>query len=281
MVHRRLILFIALVLGQVSCTSLKDSLRESLAIRSDMNAERDIVYKGARPSHIVNGHEVDFSDKTAKMAVMLVINREGNLSVCTGVVIDRKTVLTAAHCVFKAEPKNVEVVFSTRSGPKSPVRAHTIGEKIIVHEKYDGKPENYSDLALLRLASEVPADYSPVSLYESGEKILGDDVLLIGYGITGELKKDSMTLRKTTKSLKNDLHLKDSFIGIEQTSKTGGFCRGDSGAPVLVKVKDGTKVIGVNSFTVGLEENKECHTASVAILVPHFANWIKANAAKF
>jgi secreted trypsin-like serine protease len=107
-----------------------------------------------------------------------------------------------------------------------------------------------------------------------------DDVLLIGYGITSENKKDSMQLRRTTKSFKNDIHVKESFLGIDQKTKTGGFCRGDSGAPVFVNVHSVKKLYGINSFTVGVEENKECHTASVAMLVPYFSTWIQTNAAR-
>jgi secreted trypsin-like serine protease len=97
---------------------------------------------------------------------------------------------------------------------------------------------------------------------------------MLGYGITDEQKQDSLVLRTTKKSYKADSFVKESLIGFNQTNKTGGFCRGDSGAPIYVTSGGALKVIGVNSFNVGKEKNKECHTASFGMYTPYFKSWI-------
>lgn len=255
--------------AQIACTQLQK-------INDDMDRASRSNYAGPDPSQVVGGREVSRAEPNSKLAVLLLINRDARLSTCTGIVVGRRAVLTAAHCVNGAEPKNVRILFRTRVDER-PAGLETLADKIVIHEGFTGQP-NSVDLALLQLNQAAPSQYESTALFDEGEKVIDDQVLLLGYGITSETKKDSLTLRKTLKDFKNDFHLKDNIIGIQQNSKTGGFCRGDSGAPIFVKSEKGLKLYGVNSFTVGLEENKECHTASVAMYVPHYSKWIKKHA---
>jgi secreted trypsin-like serine protease len=226
---------------------------------------------------VVRGQDVMIGEQEAKMAVLLVVQRGERTSVCTGVAINSQTILTAAHCVYGAKPPNVQVRFMIDGN--SPTEKESVRQvkQLTIHENYDGSPQSYSDLALVKLVAAVPENYSVLELCDNVNEIADDHVLLVGYGITDELSKDSMRLRRTTKSFKQDLHMKDRFIGIEQTNEAGGFCRGDSGAPVIVKVGNAQKIIGINSFTIGTEPNTECHTASVAMSIPYFAKWIRDN----
>jgi secreted trypsin-like serine protease len=261
----------------VGCSTVGKAIETSRRVGQDVARAKRVSAEGPGESGIVNGQDVAPGSADSKLAVLLLIARDSKLSACSGVLISRRVVLTAAHCVFNVEPKNVKAIFSTRDTKSA---NDIIAEKIRLHEKYDGTPKSFSDLALVRLAADSPESYKPATLASAGEKVLDDDVLLIGYGITSEEKKDSMQLRATTKSFKNDIHLKETFLGIDQKSKTGGFCRGDSGAPVFVTIDAVKKLYGINSFTVAVEENKECHTASVAMLVPFFSTWILSNAAQ-
>lgn len=236
-------------------------------------------FNGPGESGIVNGRDVAPGSKESRLATLLLITRGSSLHACTAVLIKPRVLLTAAHCVSGVEPKNVRVVFKTNGSPQegpSDFKA----EKLVVHEKYDGKPENFSDLALVKISGEAPKAYEPVALMTAKEKVSSDSVTLIGYGITGEDKKDSMILRETTKSFASDIHAKDGYFGIDQKTRGGGFCRGDSGAPIYAVVGGKRKLMGINSFTVGVEEHKECHTASVAMPSATFSDWINKNAKK-
>ena len=265
------------LLALSGCSSLVHLEQATSQFSSDEQASKQISYRGPNPEGIVNGKDIETSDPRSKLAILLLITRGSDLSVCTGVVIAPRVILTAAHCLTQTEPKHVKVILNNRSG-RAPISESRQADRIVIHEKYNGDPKSVSDLALLHLAKSLPEAYKPVSLMQIGEKITGDSALLIGFGITGETKHDSMTLRETSKSFKTELHLKETSIGIDQRTKTGGFCRGDSGAPVFADVEKQRKLIGINSFTVGLEKDRECHTASVAMLIPHFAGWIKNHA---
>ncbi|MBX9765633.1 MAG: trypsin-like serine protease [Bdellovibrionales bacterium] len=276
-IRTRGLIFVALTGVLVSCANLVETLKESQRIDDDMIRASQIPYKGPGKASIVGGLVVKDTDPSAKLAVLLLITRGSSLSACTGILVKKNVLLTAAHCVSGVEAKKIRVVFKTLGFPAGTSASDLFGKKIVIHEKFDGKPQNYSDLALLSLTADAPSGYHPIDLYDAKEKMTDDDVVLLGYGITGEEKKDSMTLRQTTKSFKNEIYLKNEFFGIDQKSRSGGFCRGDSGAPVLVNVGKTKKLFGMNSFTVGLEEGKECHTASVAMATSHFHDWIKKN----
>lgn len=246
-------------------------------IESDRAAAKGMVYGEGIDKPIVSGTEVSANLPEAKSAVLLLITRGSNLHACTGVFVKQKVLLTAAHCVAGVQATNVRIVFHTHGSSMDHANDQHPA-KIRIHEKYDGTPECHADLALLNLSSLPPAGYEPVKLHLDKEKITTDEILLLGYGITDETKKDSMILRQVKKSFKNDIHWKDIYFGIDQKSASGGFCRGDSGAPVFVMVGKERRLLGINSFTVGLEKDRECHTASVAMSAAHFNSWIEKNA---
>lgn len=272
---------VVMMLSSVSCVSAKGLLETAGRVGRDYDDATGMAYGRASEKPIVNGTEVGAEDAEARSAVLLLITRGSSLHACTGVFVKPKVLFTAAHCVSGVEPRKIRVVFQTRGLAQVESVNDMNPSKIFVHEKYDGKPENYSDVALLMLPQSAPSGYETVALLGEKDKVDSDQVLLLGYGITGETKKDSMVLRKTTKSFKSDVHIKPAYFGIDQKSETGGFCRGDSGAPVFVDVGGKRRLFGINSFTVGLEKDRECHTASVGMASTHFKPWIEKNAKKF
>ena len=255
---------------QISCAAI----REFQETKESFNSEYAKIVKSAlataTPQQVVGGQEVAATDPVSKLAVLLFIARDEKSSVCTGVVIQPNIILTAAHCVYKTKPDSVRAVFAKELRAK----------EIVIHENYDGTQKSESDIALVKLAGSVPADYQPVVLIDDGGKATDDEALFIGFGITDENRKDAMKLRKITKSVKQDLHMKGKTIGVEQRSGKGGFCRGDSGAPIFVNQQKTKVLLGINSVNVGLENGKECHTASVAISVAHFQRWIREKSLK-
>lgn len=275
----RVTLIWMLCFSVIGCATLEQSLKEAARINADQENARQLAYGGGADNPIVGGSEVAADDSDARSTILILITRGSVLHACTSVLVAPKVLLTAAHCVSKVEPSKVRIVFHKRGGQG--LVKDLYPSRILLHQKYDGTPESKADVALLALPEKPPAGYSPIQLLSASEKVTSDEVLLLGYGITGESKKDSLTLRKTKKSWAKEIHPKDGFFGITQSTPSGGFCRGDSGAPVVVSVQNGQqRLAGINSFTVGVEKDRECHTASVAMSVPHFKSWIESHAKK-
>ncbi len=225
---------------------------------------------------IIGGQTVSLSDPDQKLVVMLKILRSSGESICTATLISDRVLLTAAHCVDRVEPKNIIPVFKTNTHcPVNHVR-EAVGEviEVISHKKFDGTPQSFSDLAVLLLNNDAPADQLRIPILTSDKKIKSTQALLIGYGITNESNKDSQTLRRIYKKYPDEFVQKDSVYVIDQTENSGGFCRGDSGAPIIVSLWGEPYILAVNSANIGKKPNTECQTASLAINVQSFDQWI-------
>lgn len=230
-------------------------------------------------TQIINGRVVLKDETLSKEAALLMIKRDHKMSVCTSVPISNRVLLTAAHCVMQTSPEMVYSVFSTENKCAHGFRREKqiATKSIVLHPDFDGRPQNRSDIALIYLSESIPTDYSAALLYDGKQPITDPRVEMLGYGITNELKSDSMILRTTTKDYFKDLAVKNSLVIFNQKNKTGGFCRGDSGGPVYIYTGNTKKIFGINSFNISATNqlNKECQTAGVAMYIPYFSNWIK------
>ncbi len=225
---------------------------------------------------IVSGTSVDKNDHDAKKVVLLLALRNSTVTSCTGVPISDRIILTAAHCVNAAQPTDIQAIFhpdmncSSGYSPDDTISSVSY----MIHPKFDGTLQSEGDIALIYLSEKIPSNYIIGQLYDENENITSDEVLMLGYGITSEQAKDSLVLRKTKKSFKNNAYLKSPLIVFSQDDATGGFCRGDSGAPSFVNVSGTEKIIGINSVNIGKDPNTECHTASASMYIPAFKSWI-------
>lgn len=269
---------ILIFLSLSSCSTLKTALMNSPTVQElekylDVQGKIDESkkYQNSDISAVINGEEVLLEDPLRDSVVLITIVKDQKTSVCTGALINKKTVLTAAHCVHGSSSKNLKAILLDRSVEKKESKDI---DKVYVHPDYDGTTQSFSDLAILTLKEPLKRERLYLSLVKDISAVTSDEVILAGYGVTDESLRDSMTLRKVKKSFKHEIYIREKLIGVGQKAQSGGFCRGDSGAPIIVKSNNVSKVIGINSFTVELEEGKECHSASVAVSIPQNIKWI-------
>lgn len=267
----KLFLYAALALSLIACSEKKSRISDD---QLDMDAYLEC--HGSQKG-IVSGKMVNSQDPDTKYAVLLVIREGNSLKTCTGSVVAKNVILTAGHCARGIEKNQIYAVFhpdmTCASGYNSSMKIQS--EDILVHKDYKGDSSAKSDLALVKLAAPVPADYPVNRLYDGTSTLSSDDLLMVGYGITSETARDSRVLRKVNKSFRYESSIGGANIAFDQRNGRGGVCSGDSGGPIYAKVGNEYKIIGVNSVVAGPKEETVCHNFSIAMYMPYFADWVQ------
>ncbi len=167
---------------------------------------------------------------------------------CSGTLVARRVVLTARHCLEGIPEGRISVFFGPRAGGPG-VTIDTTG-----HEFH---PD--ADIGMIALASPAPADVVPIAMGRADLALhLGEDVRIVGYGVTTETGSDSGTKRGGTTKLHHVMG--DILITGYEGSNT---CYGDSGGPNFMTFEGKEYVIGVTSYgttTCGLPEDGSVRT---------------------
>ena len=188
---------------------------------------------------------------------------------CSGVVIARDVVLTAAHCVYKLD--DTRVFFPEPAGVPmlKPVRA------ISVHPQYRANApqtrERSIDLALVRTMAPLPARFQPVELDERGSVSVGTRYRIAGFGVTREGWGDTAgTLRWG--QLAARAPLSSILLWAEDPQKKNfGACEGDSGGPIFAA--DSDTLVAITSWSEGLGKTNCGKLTQAALIAPQRA-WI-------
>lgn len=204
---------------------------------------------------------------------LMVLGKNG--TTCTGVVITRSTILTAAHCVN--ERTEYVVYFRTQSG--EPVLLSP--KKIITHPDYvpDAikKRVRSIDLALINLNEPLPTAFEPIQL--SNEYLsVGQTAIVGGYGLTNEKSRSSNGQFFATPVKVIEPYGRSKILiwlrGEKLTNSpfNRGGCHGDSGGPIF---KD-NRLIAIITWTTG-PTGFDCGDITQGALIAPQRDWISKN----
>jgi secreted trypsin-like serine protease len=236
----------------------------------------------------------------AKRSVLLI---SGDANRCTGTLIGRRLVLTAAHCL-QGEARRYTAVFTNDLTPflqgkeRVPVRAV---QELFIDPRFT-REDFRDDVALALLAEPAPEDTAIAPLAETRQAIPeGAGVLSLGFGLQNregmllpmapdarrlpwepvQLRQKSFHVSAVPESVQKHFAQDANYHRLHVSQPGGGICVGDSGGPVYW-MREGADplLIGVNGAVV-TEAGARCGSNALITRVDTARAWIAAILEKY
>merc|ERR1712126_613656 len=276
--------------------NFSDNLDGAILERSNSLLEdRAINTCGCAPvsssNRIVGGKEVNPKGKLPYQVLFRPCNSEGRCGLCGGTIVNKRFVITAAHC-YNSMFTKMEVIV----GEHNECDGVNEGGKLIKVRKMTMHPDYNSrtidnDIALLELAEDLTftKKIKPACLPSSETKDYSGSASTvsgwggtIGYGPNDQQPQQprQCTLKETiVKLLKGSdpmcskyLKTSSSKIKLCAFAKDTDACQGDSGGPLTVPENGKYTLVGVVSYGSGCASSS---TPGVYVRVQGYLPWIK------
>lgn len=216
-----------------------------------------------RTDEIVGG-TVSTGDPNVFMLILEANNGQGSL--CTATLIDRRTLLTAAHCV---DPRILGAtslqIFATNAPNQNQITGQNTWQVVETRMHPSWNPATLSnDIAMALLSSAPNVTPKP---WNQEAIASGQAVRSVGYGTIGN--DTGSGVKRTVDLVINQALPTLIFLG---NGVNKGICHGDSGGPTFRTFPDGVeRVVGVHSFT----RSEDC-TDGAATRVDAFRSFVQA-----
>jgi hypothetical protein len=207
-----------------------------------------------------------FADRVA----MVLIRGGDKAGFCTGLVLSRRILLTAAHCLRPLRDMAVHYRDGKGAAVIIPVDA-AIAHPLYRADAIQARVESI-DLALIRTARPLDPRFAAAAIGGGGAPAIGTAVILSGYGAAREGDWSSGgTLRSVTLAVREPAS-KVLIWAADPAGRAAGACSGDSGAPVWSA--DGSKAIAIVAWAQA-PHGRGCGGLTQGPLLAPLKGWIE------
>ena len=206
---------------------------------------------------------------------MVLMRGGGEAGFCSALVLDSRTLLTAAHCL-KA-PRDMAVFYRDASGapviiPVAAGLAHPLYRADAIKARVES-----IDAAVIRTTRPLDARFIGAGISGDADLKVGEPVILSGYGVTrpgdwksgGELRSASLAVRAPLSTV--------LIWAADPKGSAAGACSGDSGAPIWSA--DGTTALAITAWAQA-PHGRGCGGLTQGPLLAPLSGWIATARAK-
>lgn len=206
-------------------------------------------------TQVVGGHGVPNGKYPWVSALLYEPYR--NQEFCVGSLIDRTSIVTAAHCATDPARDISVTVGKTVLSDDSEGVVREVAQKR-VHPRHGRPCLDCYDVAVLNFSKPVHRSYKPIVIGPSTLEAEGSDAVVAGWGAvdsTGTVFPDRM--HAAVVQIRSDRYSKGQWgglfnapimIGAHGIDSGTDTCVGDSGGPLFSNTPDGQRLLGVTSY---------------------------------
>lgn len=205
---------------------------------------------------IIDGTECD--DTRSPIVKINLFASNGSRFLCSGTVVQARSVLTAGHCFLSESNETIEGASVIVDGQER------FASVVYLHPEYRvGDTAIFNDVAVLEFAQ--PLNLPPLPVILSRKVVADDTFAILGYGSDergefGVLRSGEMAASSVSPN-----HIFSVF-----GSSGSNTCNGDSGGPALLTFTDdsGQEITGIVGVTSTGTAGLDCQTGDLSL----FAN---------
>lgn len=275
---REVLLFWAIIfVAVIRCSPFYNQQRQGVSGEIGLNHQSCGI-----PSvdfRIVNGLATDI--ERFPWVVFLQVRYASILTRCAGAILTSRHILTAGHCTVWTNHQQATSITLVYGSSQFSQGYRVVVRRFYRHEEFDFRTFK-NDLAVLLLEQPLRLGLNArtICLPRQPRDIVGETVVVAGWGVTVENGTGSPVLRYTTQVVLTPSRCLSGLGGIAfftpqqicAYKKGSDACQGDSGAPLMLKRGKVFEIVGLVSFGSGCNEEG---VPGVYTNVFNYIDWIQ------